>query len=178
MIIYLYHLIAADQVVYVGLTVNTKKRKTEHRRSKPPHTFVIINEYTDAHSASEAERKYITEHNTYRDSSKWNKDPGGNYADSSGFDRKGISCGVKNRNIPWNKGLTKTDPRVQRNGINAAAVKKEQGFYETCAKYLPRKTGSDNHMTHPEHKERMSKIASSRYRIYREDGTWFWGHKS
>jgi predicted GIY-YIG superfamily endonuclease len=178
MIIYLYHLIANDQVVYVGLTKNPTKRKAAHHRSKPPHTFVIIDQYADAYDASTAERKYISEYNTYKDFSKWNKDPGGNYAESSGFDRKGIRCGVKKGNVPWNKGLTKTDPRVQKNGIKAAVTKKQNGFYETCGKYLPTKTGNDHYMTRPEHKERMSKLASSRYRIYREDGTWYWGYRS
>ena len=79
---------------------------------------------------------------------------------------------------PWNKGLPKTDPRVRQRSLNAASTKKKNGFYERCGVYLPKKFGDKNHMRTPEHKARMSALAKSRYRIYKEDGTWTWGYKA
>lgn len=98
---------------------------------------------------------------------------GGN---NKGEKRPGIGGAPKGR-APWNKGLSKDDPRVAKNGIKAAATKKANGFYEKCGVYLPKKFGDKNHMKTPEHKARMSALAKSRFRLYNEDGTWTWGYK-
>jgi hypothetical protein len=94
-----------------------------------------------------------------------------------GEKRPGIG-GVPKGTTPWNKGLTSTDPRVKKNSENMSKSKKESGFYNTSGKYLPKLLGDKNHMKKPEHKARMSALAKTRYRIYKEDGTWFWGYKS
>lgn len=172
--IYVYNLISNGRVKYVGLTKNTKSRKSAHKRSKPLHEFVIVESCNDATEASNIERKLIEQHNTYRDG--WNKDPGGNYDTSSGFSRDGIG-GRKKGSTPWNKGLTKEDPRVAANSKKAAATKKANGFYDDCSKYLPRLVGDANPMKDPERRKKMSELAKKRYRVYKDDGTWTWGYK-
>lgn len=82
----------------------------------------------------------------------------------------------KNPKSPWNKGLTKEDPRVKQNSQNATKTKKEQGFYKDCSKYLPKLLGDKNHMKTPEHRKRMSELASRRYKKWKEDGSWTWGY--
>lgn len=78
----------------------------------------------------------------------------------------------------WNKGLTaKTDERVKENSFKVAKSKKEKGFYDKCGDYLPKLYGDKNHMKTPEHRKRMSELASRRYRIYKEDGSWTWGYR-
>lgn len=77
----------------------------------------------------------------------------------------------------WNKGLTNSDPRVKKNSDSMSKTKRENGFYKTCSQYLPHPKGDDNPAKKPENREKMSIIAKSRYRIYREDGSWYWGHR-
>lgn len=77
----------------------------------------------------------------------------------------------------WNKGLTSdTDERVRKNAINMSRTKKADGFYDRCGQYLPRMFGDSNPMRRPDQRKRMSELASRRYRIYREDGSWYWGY--
>jgi hypothetical protein len=78
----------------------------------------------------------------------------------------------------WNKGLTsESDERVRINAKNMAIAKRKSGFYDICGKYLPHFKGDDNPAKKPENREKMSKKAKLRYRIYREDGSWYWGHR-
>jgi len=77
----------------------------------------------------------------------------------------------------WNKGLTSKDSRVKNIAIKMAQTKKELGFYKTCGKYLPVMKGDINPMKKPENKAKVSEIAKRRFRIYNEDGGWFWGHR-
>jgi hypothetical protein len=173
--IHLYYLTdTAGVVKYVGLTKNPSSRKSEHKRNKPKHIFSLIEEFDNATSASNAEVEHIETHSTHREG--WNRDPGGNYDTASGHNRKGVG-GRKKGSVPWNKGLTKNDPRVAANVKAMAATKKAQGFYDDCAKYLPKKFGEANHMKNPEHRERMSNLAKTRYRINNDDGTWRWGYR-
>lgn len=174
--IYLYHLIHSNDVYYVGLTKNPNQRKRAHLNSKPNHQFEIISEYVNATEASIAEHYYIQKHHTYNDKNKWNKDPGGNYDKSSGFKRKGIG-GRKPGSIPWNKGLnSKTDDRVKNNSMKSAKTKRKQGFYDDCSKYLKSFPGDSNPMKKEENREKLRKIATGRFRVYRDDGTWTWGY--
>jgi hypothetical protein len=85
--------------------------------------------------------------------------------------------GFKHGNIPWNKGLNNEDPRIKKISTKMAETKKNQGFYNSCGKYLPKMYGDTNPMKNPENKKKISSIASTRYRIYREDGSWYWGHR-
>jgi hypothetical protein len=77
----------------------------------------------------------------------------------------------------WNKGLTSADPRVKRNSINMSKSKRESGFYDICGKYLPHPKGDANPAKKPESRAKMSEKAKFRYRIYREDGSWYWGRR-
>jgi hypothetical protein len=77
----------------------------------------------------------------------------------------------------WNKGLTNSDPRVRKNSENMSKAKRKAGFYKTCAKYLPHPKGDKNPAKKPEVRSKLSSIAKSRYRIYREDGSWYWGRR-
>lgn len=173
--IHLYYLTdSVGTVKYVGLTKNPSKRKSEHKRTKPEHCFALIESFDNATSASNAEVSHIELHNTY--TMGWNRDPGGNYDTASGYTRNGIG-GRKKGSVPWNKGLTKDDPRVAINTAKAAATKRKTGFYDDCAKYLPKKVGESNHMKSQEHRQRMSQLAKKRYRIYNDDGTWNWGYR-
>jgi len=90
--IHLYHLIVDNKVKYIGLTKSPVKRKSDHKRKRPTHEFIIIKEFTDIEEASNEEHRQITEYNTYKDG--WNKDPGGNYGSTYGKTRK-VSVGVK-----------------------------------------------------------------------------------
>ena len=98
---YLYHLKQNEKIAYVGLTVNIKDRIRQHKKSKPKHSFFVIEEYEDVSLASINERIHIKKYDTYKNG--WNKTPGGEYKDCSGYDRKTIG-GVKKGTVPWNKG--------------------------------------------------------------------------
>ena len=161
--IYKYHLTVDGVVYYVGLTNNPNTRKRRHKNDKPLHTFCITESYEDSHAASEAERADIELYNTYNDPTKWNKDPGGNYAESSGYSRKGIG-GRKKGSPPWNKGLTKEDPRVMNNVMKAAETNKKNGLYENCSQYLPKITGEKHHMKRKECRVKISMVAQKRKR--------------
>jgi len=103
--------------------------------------------------------------------------PANSISHQSGYSRKGMGCGVKLGNIPWNRGLkSEDDIRVKNNSNKSAKTLKENGHYNTCGKYLPKLCGDDNHMRRPEHRKRMSELASRRYKITKEDGTWTWGY--
>lgn len=159
--------------MYVGITVNPKKRKTEHRTKKPKHSFFLIEEHDDQISASEMEKRYIQEYNTYEDFSKWNKTPGGDYL--AGNKKPGVG-GAKKGVIPWNKGLTSRDERVANNIKLTATKNRENGHYLTCSQYLPKLFGDKNHMKQECHRKKMSDLAKRRYRVYKEDGSWTWGY--
>jgi hypothetical protein len=78
----------------------------------------------------------------------------------------------------WNKGLNaERDDRIKRIAKNMSITKRNSGFYEECGKYLPKLYGDENPMKRPEQRKRMSELASRRYRIYKEDGTWSWGYR-
>ena len=172
--IYLYHLIVNDIVYYVGLTQTINKRISEHKRKKPPHEFIIKETFDDPFLASEAERKNIELFNTYKDFSKWNRDPGGNYQGVSGQPRKGVG-GVKKGTSPWNKGIS--DERTKSNANKTAKTRKLKGSYKDVEKYLPKLYGENNHMKSPEHRKRMSELASRRYKVIKEDGTYTWAYR-
>ena len=77
----------------------------------------------------------------------------------------------------WNKGLkSSSDERVKKNSQNMSEAKRKSGFYKDCGKYLPKLFGSDNPMKRDDQRKRMSELASRRYRVYREDGSWYWGY--
>ena len=63
--IYLYHLTQNNLVRYVGVTTNPSIRKYEHKREKPPHTFEIIDTFTDKQEAGIAEQYHIAGHKTH-----------------------------------------------------------------------------------------------------------------
>jgi hypothetical protein len=75
--IYLYHLIQNGRVRYVGLTTNITKRKYRHKREKPPHTFEIIETFSDKEQAGIAEQYHIAGHKTFWGKNGWNKSIGG-----------------------------------------------------------------------------------------------------
>jgi hypothetical protein len=78
----------------------------------------------------------------------------------------------------WNKGLTaEKDLRIRKNALNAAKTKRQNGFYDNCGKYLPKLFGDKNPMKRDDQRKRMSELASRRYRIYKEDGSWTWGYR-
>ena len=73
--IYLYHLTQNGRVRYVGVTTNLVIRKRRHKRERPPHTFEIIDTFTDKEEAGIAEQYHIAGHKTFIDG--WNKSIGG-----------------------------------------------------------------------------------------------------
>ena len=73
--IYLYHLTQNGRVRYVGVTTNLVIRKSRHKRERPPHTFEIIDTFTDKEEAGIAEQYHIAGHKTFIDG--WNKSIGG-----------------------------------------------------------------------------------------------------
>ena len=73
--IYLYHLTQNGVIRYVGVTQNPHERKNEHKRERPPHTFKIIDTFTNKEEAGIAEQYHIAGHNTFKDG--WNKSIGG-----------------------------------------------------------------------------------------------------
>tara|TARA_Y100000310_G_scaffold286935_1_gene311512 strand:+ start:199 stop:750 length:552 start_codon:yes stop_codon:yes gene_type:complete len=93
MTIYLYHLIQDERVCYVGVTTNISARKNFWKRTKPPHTFEIIDTFTDKEEAGIAEQYHIAGYNTFKKG--WNKSIGGetlligeNHPNWTGFDKK------------------------------------------------------------------------------------------
>lgn len=98
---YLYYLKEEGKIQYVGLTKNINDRKRQHKKTKPIHEFCVIEEFEDVREASVIEREHIEKHNTYVVG--WNKSPGGEYLQCSGYIRKNIG-GVKKGTTPWNKG--------------------------------------------------------------------------
>lgn len=131
--IYLYHLIEDEKVKYVGLTKNIEQRKAEHKRKKPKHNFILVEEFIDIKNATDQERIQIEIYNTYKDSECWNKSPGGDYLENSGYERKGIG-GVKPKTKPWNAGKkgcfteqTKKNWSVKRkNKVHSRKVSEKQ----------------------------------------------------
>jgi len=101
--IYLYVLLQDEVVKYVGLTKNPQSRKQNHRKKKPRHEFVVIQEFLDVTVATEHEQRLIREYAKLENG--WNKTPGGEYEANSGYARKGMG-GVSKGTIPWNKGIT------------------------------------------------------------------------
>jgi hypothetical protein len=99
--IYLYYLYQNEKIKYVGLTKNIKDRKRDHKKIKPPHIFTVVESFSDVSEASNAEIYHIQKNNTYKNG--WNETPGGEYKNSSGYNRKNIG-GVKKGTTPWNKG--------------------------------------------------------------------------
>lgn len=97
--IYLYQLICDGRVMYAGLTKNPTVRKSDHKRTKPPHTFCVVGEFNCVNDASYAERNMIAELLLVQRG--WNKSPGGDYEGNSGYQRHGIG-GVKKGTLPWN----------------------------------------------------------------------------
>lgn len=174
--IYLYYLIKGSAVKYVGLTTNPKKRQREHKRKFSEHEFLIQQKFSSLEEATISEVEHIKKHNTYEDFSCWNKSPGGDYGINSGYDRKGIGGYFKPGNIPWNKGLDSSDERVKTIAEKSSITKRKNGSYIDCGKRLPKLIGDKNHMKKPEHRKRMSELASRRYRVYKEDGSWTWGY--
>lgn len=80
-------------------------------------------------------------------------------------------------NCPWNRGKTsESDIRVKNNIKKTSETLRKKGHYNDCGKYLPKLFGDLNHMKKPEHRKRMSELASRRYKIKREDGSWYWGY--
>ena len=75
-IIYLYHLTQNGVPRYVGVTTNITNRKSEHKRTKPPHTFEIIDTFTDKQEAGIAEQYHIAAYGTFFYDG-WNKSRGG-----------------------------------------------------------------------------------------------------
>lgn len=99
---YIYFLKDLDnQIKYVGQTRNLNGRRRDHKRSKPPHTFEIIEQIEIPEKAKDLEIFYIEKFNTYKNG--WNKSTGGEGFEN--YERKGVG-GVKKGNIPWNKGLS------------------------------------------------------------------------
>lgn len=170
MIIYLYTLKFNTKIVYVGLTKSPKQRKWTHARNWPDHEFNIIGEFTDINDARKAEIENITEHDTFV--SGWNKSRGGDYLTGSS-DRRGIG-GVKKGTVPWNKGLSKDDPRVRVNVERGAETRRAMGLYEKTKHHLKAMPGNLNPMKRKDVREQYSKRVTGRKRKYREDGTWFW----
>ena len=92
--IYLYHLTQNGQIRYVGVTTYITQRKSEHKKNRPPHTFEIIDTFTDKEEAGIAEQYHIAGHNTFKEG--WNKSIGGEMlltgenhpAWKGGFDKK------------------------------------------------------------------------------------------
>jgi hypothetical protein len=98
--IYLYNLLSPDgKIMYAGLTVNISQRRGDHRRTRPPHQFVVIQTFANIKEAAAAEVECIQLNNLIADG--WNISPGGDYEGNSGYSRKGIG-GVRKGNVPWN----------------------------------------------------------------------------
>jgi len=163
------------KIRYIGLTKNPIKRKSDHKRKHPKHEFILVQKFSSTDEASQEECRQITEHNTYIGG--WNKDPGGNYGVSSGFTRTGIG-GRKKGSTPWNKGLTKDDPRIKKYHDKATKTRLKNGSYKGMGKHLPKLYGDKNPMKQPNHRKRMSELAKTRYRVYNDDGSWSWGYRS
>jgi hypothetical protein len=98
--IHLYHLINNDTVKYVGLTKNLTNRSRRHKKTKPEHSFKVIETYESVILACQSEVEHIKLYETIING--WNISPGGDYIGNSGYNRKGIG-GVKKNTIPWNK---------------------------------------------------------------------------
>ena len=82
--------------------------------------------------------------------------------------------GKPRTDIVWNKGVSMSSDVREK----ISNTRKEMGLGKKAAKNLPKLYGEKNHMKSPEHRKRMSELASTRYRIYNQDGTWTWGYKS
>ena len=84
--IYLYSLNQEDKIMYIGLTRNPDARKNTHKRKKPPHTFTILENIEDVTEATNRERELIEEYETQFYG--WNKSPGGEYEQNSGYTKR------------------------------------------------------------------------------------------
>ena len=104
---YLYYLIApyldeVDKVRYVGYTERPKQRPHEHPRTKPPHTFKIVEEleFDNVKDVKAAEKEHIKIHNTFLGEHGWNKTGGGGFS----------AFGENNGN--YIDGLSQTNPNA------------------------------------------------------------------
>ena len=73
--IYLYHLTQNGVPRYVGVTTQISVRKSFWKRTKPPHTFEIVDTFTDKQEAGIAEQYHIVAYKTFING--WNKSDGG-----------------------------------------------------------------------------------------------------
>ena len=70
--------------------------------------------------------------------------------------------GAPKGRIPWNKGLTKADPRVKANHEKSVATKKANGFYASH-KPPPPNFGDNNWSRSPEGRRFLSEKAKKRW---------------
>ena len=71
--------------------------------------------------------------------------------------------GAPKGRIPWNKGLTKADPRVKANHEKSVATKKANGFYASHKPPPPANVGDNNYMRSPEGRKQASERAKKRW---------------
>lgn len=172
--IYLYALLVNSESYYIGLTRKLTKRRSEHRRTKPPHVFQVIDTFQSTEEAVEKERLLIEQHDTFKRFDKWNKSPGGDYLENSGYDRKGIG-GAKKGHIPWNKGLTVDDPRVKANGQKTRETRLSKDLYKPWNKGKKCPGSGDNGRKGA---AKQSAHVTGRKLATREDGTRYWVYPS
>ena len=107
--IYLYHLTQDRVIRYVGVTTNITVRKNDHKKNRPPHTFEIIDTFTDKEEAGLAEQYHIAGHNTFKNG--WNKSIGGEMllsGENSPLWKGGITLDMK----AYKKAYHKTPERI------------------------------------------------------------------
>jgi predicted GIY-YIG superfamily endonuclease len=73
--IYLYHLTQNGRIRYVGVTNDIVRRKSSHKRERPPHTFEIIDTFMNKEEAGIAEQYHIAGYKTLKNG--WNRSKGG-----------------------------------------------------------------------------------------------------
>jgi hypothetical protein len=94
--IYLYHLTQNGVPRYVGVTTQISVRKSFWKRTKPPHTFEIVDTFTDKQEAGIAEQYHIAGYKTFING--WNKSDGGETL----LDGKNHPRYIDGRTSDWN----------------------------------------------------------------------------
>jgi hypothetical protein len=150
--IYLYHLIQNGRVRYVGITTDITRRKSTHKRERPPHTFEIIETFSDKEQAGIAEQYHIAGHNTFKGG--WNNSIGG----------EKLLTGDKHPS--WTDGLSLLDRKTYMKKYGQTPQRKSyiKEYQQTSPVYKAyKKEYTKEYWQRPEVKEKDRKRSKERY---------------
>lgn len=148
-----------------------------------------MSKFTSERMNSSEERKRISE-TTKKGMERWWNDLGENGQYEY---RKRVSEGTKKGLEEWKKSLSEHEYNEY---ISKLKVPRSQEFKNALSKRMKGRivtehqkeliskankgklAGDKNPMKNPENRAKLSEKAKNRYKVTREDGTWYWGHHS